>query len=347
MVPTIEIIKSELMKRLIWTALSAASFFLYGCVSTPTGGVRLGESCAFNDCDQKGALERKDLVLNFPAWTSDTDKQSALREFANGLVYRKCGSARYELVNVRSIGYQGSLTHPTIINSISADVKCIVEPIAASVPESRADQSSTSSAAVPSILVASDAKVVPSDFIANAKAQCKDLGFKEKTEKFGECVLELSRRGAATKPTINESSVRGDGGADDQACAGYGYRVGTAAYSDCRLQLDMARRDYEREMRAYEAEKAAYERRVAEAQAEQRRQQQQRQAQYGFCIAQCSSQPGATTLGCMSRCGAASAGLSYDPGAPPARPSGRTTYVINGQIINCRTSPSGSVVTCN
>jgi hypothetical protein len=179
------------------------------------------------------------------------------------------------------------------------------------------------------------------------KQQCRSFGFKDKTEKFGECVLELSRRSGATKPTMTQSSVRGDGSADDQTCGGYGYRVGTASYSDCRLQLDMARRDYEREIRAYEAEKAAYEKKVAEAQAEQKRRQQQRQAQYGFCLAQCSSQPGATTIGCMSRCGAASAGLSYDPGAPPARPSGRTTYVINGQIINCRTSPSGSVVTCN
>jgi hypothetical protein len=179
------------------------------------------------------------------------------------------------------------------------------------------------------------------------KQQCRSLGFKEKTEKFGECVIELSRRGVAPKVSSNQSLGHGDGSADDQTCAGYGYRVGTASYSDCRLQLDMARRDYEREMRAYEAEKAAYEKKVAEAQAEQKRRQQQRQAQYGFCVAQCSAQPGSTALGCMSRCGAASAGLSYDPGAPPTRPSGRTTYVINGQIINCRTSPSGSVVTCN
>jgi hypothetical protein len=188
---------------------------------------------------------------------------------------------------------------------------------------------------------------VASDPYYDSKRQCRELGFKDKTERFGDCVLELSRRRESTEIIVESSSTRGDGSADDQTCAGYGYRVGTTAYSDCRLQLDMARRDYEREMRTYEAEKAAYERRVAEAQAEQRRQQQQRQARYGFCVAQCSSQPGATTLGCMSRCGAASAGLPYDPGAPPTRPSGRTTYVINGQIINCRASPSGSIVTCN
>jgi hypothetical protein len=195
----------------------------------------------------------------------------------------------------------------------------------------------------------SSSVVAISDPLSAAKRECKSLGFKEKTEKFGTCVLELSKRESTqAPPPVPPSPVpKGDGSADDQTCAGYGYRVGTASYSDCRLQLDMARRDYEREIRAYEAEKAAYEKKVAEAQAEQKRRQQQRQAQYGFCVAQCSAQPGSTALGCMSRCGAASAGLSYDPGAPPTRPSGRTTYVINGQIINCRTSPSGSVVTCN
>lgn len=179
-----------------------------------------------------------------------------------------------------------------------------------------------------------------------AKEQCRDLGFKDKTEKFGTCVLELSARAGVAPPSALPSSLRGDGSPDDSTCASYGYSAGTSGYADCRMKLDQARRDYERELRAYEAEKAAYEQRVAEGQAEARRRQQERQAQYGFCVAACSSQPGSTALSCMSRCGAASAGLSFDPGAPPARPSGQTTYLINGQIINCNTSPSGSLVTC-
>jgi hypothetical protein len=181
----------------------------------------------------------------------------------------------------------------------------------------------------------------------DAKAQCRKLGFKSGTEKFGDCVLELSRRGDLTVSRAEPSSLTGDGSADDQTCARYGYQVGTSGYSDCRLQLDMARRDYERELRQYEAVRADYDRRVAEGEAEAQRARAQRQSQYGFCVAACSSRPGSTTLGCMAQCGAQSAGVSYDPGPAPTRPSGRTTYVINGQVINCNASISGTFVTCN
>ena len=192
-----------------------------------------------------------------------------------------------------------------------------------------------------------DSQRVAEDPLRDAKRQCRDLGFKDKTEKFGTCVLELNKKNSPLVENREIPVSRGDGSADDTTCAGYGYSVGSTGYADCRMKLDQARRDYERELRAYQAEKAAYDQRVAEGQAEARRRQQERQAQYGFCVAACSSQPGSTALGCMSRCGAASAGLSFDPGAPPARPSGRTTYVINGRIINCNSSPSGSIVTCN
>ena len=183
------------------------------------------------------------------------------------------------------------------------------------------------------------------DPLYDAKAQCRKLGFKSGTEKFGDCVLELSRRGDLTVSRAEPSSLTGDGSADDQTCARYGYRVGTSGYSDCRLQLDMARRDYERELRQYEAARADYDRRVAEGEAEAQRARAQRQSQYGFCVAACSSRPGSTTLGCMAQCGAQSAGVSYDPGPPPTPPSWRTTYVINGRTINCNSM--GSVVTCN
>ena len=175
------------------------------------------------------------------------------------------------------------------------------------------------------------------------KEQCRELGFKDKTEKFGTCVLELSKRGGDQQTRSESSTARGDGTPDDATCVGYGYAVGSTGYADCRLKLDQARRDYERELRAYQAEKAAYEQRVAEIEAEKRRQQSERQIRYGACLANCAGD----FLSCASRCGYASVGVSPDIGAPPARPSGRTTYVINGRIINCNTTPSGSVVTCN
>jgi len=178
----------------------------------------------------------------------------------------------------------------------------------------------------------------------DAKAQCRAIGFKSGTEKFGTCVLEMSRRQSTVEPTVVQS---GDGTPDDSTCRRYGFTVGTSGYSNCRMTLDNARRSYELDLRAYEAAKAEYERRAAEVAAEADRERSQRQAQYGFCLASCSSQPGATFLGCAARCGSRSSSASYDPGPEPVRPSGRTTYLINGQIINCNTSLSGSFVSCN
>ena len=174
----------------------------------------------------------------------------------------------------------------------------------------------------------------------DAKAQCRTLGFKPNTEKFGTCVLELRRRQpVATTPSVNT----GDGSPDDTACRGYGFPVETSGYSNCRMTLDNARRSYELELRTYEAAKAEYQRRAAEAEAEAQRARAQRQAQVGYCLTQCRG----GFLECFARCGAQSAGVNYDPGPEPVRPSGRTTYVIDGRIINCNTSLSGSLVTCN
>lgn len=177
------------------------------------------------------------------------------------------------------------------------------------------------------------------------KEKCRDLGFKDKTEKLGACVLELSKRGDGEHSSSEPVSARGDGSADDQSCRGYGYNVGSPSYSDCRYKLDEARRAYEKELRAYESEKAAYERRAAEGREAARRRQQEKQAQYGFCVAACGSQPGSTALGCMSRCGAAAAGLPFDPGAAPQQPSGVSTYIINGRFIRCVNLES--VTRCN
>ena len=174
------------------------------------------------------------------------------------------------------------------------------------------------------------------------KAQCRNLGFKPNTEKFGTCVLELSRRQPREETPVVQS---GDGSPDDTTCRGYGFSVGTSGYSNCRMTLDNARRSYELELRAYESAKAEYQRRAVEAEAEARRAQSQRQSEYGFCVAACSAQSGATLLSCAARCGSRSAGVAYDPGVPPVPPSGRTTYLINGRIVNCNTF--GSFVTCN
>jgi actin-related protein len=173
------------------------------------------------------------------------------------------------------------------------------------------------------------------------KEQCRELGFKDKTEKFGACVLELSKRAAAQSTPPVDTTARSDGSPDDKTCIGYGYSVGTSGYADCRLKLDQARRDYERDLRAYEAERAEYDRRAAALKEENERQAAEALSQYGFCLASCRGD----FLSCSSRCGSGSTGAARTIGEPPAVPSGFTTYILNGKIINC--SRMGSIVTCN
>ena len=174
-----------------------------------------------------------------------------------------------------------------------------------------------------------------------AKEQCKEMGFKDKTEKFGSCVLDLSKRsGIQTEPS-EPSAMRSDGSPDDKICIGYGYAIGTTGYADCRLKLDQARQQYERELAAYDADRAEYDRRAAAMKKDSEFRAAMALSQYGLCIASC----GGDFLTCSSRCGSGSAGTARGIGAPPVQPSGFSTYILNGKVINC--SQIGSIVTCN
>ena len=177
------------------------------------------------------------------------------------------------------------------------------------------------------------------------KGQCLDLGFKDKTEKFGECVLALSNRAESDMNSERNMKV-GDGDPDDSTCEGYGFRSGTADYETCRHRLKNARNFYERELQTYERARAEYERGVATAErtanGEGNQDSGRRIAELGICIATC------TEPGCASRCGLEVSAIKRDFGSPPQRPSGITTYIINGKPITCTASPDASaVVTCN
>lgn len=174
-----------------------------------------------------------------------------------------------------------------------------------------------------------------------AKEQCKELGFKDKTEKFGGCVLELSKRsGIQTEPS-EPNVMRSDGSPDDETCAGYGYTIGTTGYADCRLKLDQARQQYERELAAYNADRAEYDRRAAAIKKDSEFRDAMALSQYGLCLASC----GNDLFTCATRCGSGSTGAGQSAGVAPVPPSGFSTYILNGKVINC--SQTGSIVTCN
>jgi len=117
------------------------------------------------------------------------------------------------------------------------------------------------------------------------ESECAELGFKRKTQAFGECVLELDRRKARkvdsnvnnnseknllaesgssgkaperTKRT-EEAAPNGDGTPDHITCSGFGVAMGTAAYSNCRQKIYFARQENTRQNAACEDARRRFE----------------------------------------------------------------------------------------
>jgi hypothetical protein len=120
---------------------------------------------------------------------------------------------------------------------------------------------------------------------------CKEIGFKPKTEKFANCVLELYERkskGSTNNPVGSRQAApaaqaqRGDGSQDDQTCQRYGLKPGQPEYGNCRMQINLAKQQAAREQARYEAEMAAYEKQKQELEAERKRQLAMRQLQMGL-----------------------------------------------------------------
>lgn len=176
------------------------------------------------------------------------------------------------------------------------------------------------------------------DTSAEEKA-CAEIGFKQKTEKFASCVLELYDRRSKTtnQPRVtsaNSAAPTGDGSADDQTCQRYGFHPGANAYAECRMKIDIARQEAARDHQRYERELAAYNQKVAEAKREQERQRNIRQLELGLRMM------GGQSVGDAAR--------SVGTGAPiaPPRPAiqNQTIILPGARPINCSTV--GTVTTC-
>jgi hypothetical protein len=125
------------------------------------------------------------------------------------------------------------------------------------------------------------------------KSACEMIGFKPATPDFGDCVLELRRKDKDKPPPVivqkkapvvakekevgvedieDWSQVVGDGSQEDGVCQQYGFKVGKPDYKQCRLNLDIAKREaeaqdrlYQQQVRQYNEQKRAYAAQVAEA----------------------------------------------------------------------------------
>lgn len=189
-------------------------------------------------------------------------------------------------------------------------------------------------------------QVVAIDTSAEEKT-CAEIGFKPKTERFGNCVVELySRKSKGSAPTSSASSSNrsttqpstaaasraGDGSQDDRTCQSYGLSPGSPGYSECRMRIDTARRDAEAQQARYQAELRAYEQQVAEANKQRERDRGLRMLELG--------------LGMMAGGGSRGSGSSaVNVGPAPIAPSlNQNIFLPNGRMMTCTTS--GNVTNC-
>lgn len=181
---------------------------------------------------------------------------------------------------------------------------------------------------------------------------CSEIGFKRKTEAFGNCVLELIDRKnksqqvkAARTTTPSNNAIRqstaqnqrpaqekppspivGDGSPDDNTCQTYGFKPGTANYSECRQKIDLARQDGQRQQAQYEAQQRQYEAQMAEY-------KRQREMAASMALMQMG-------LGMMAG-GSPATNFAPPPVAPVAPRNNTQTYFLpNGRAMTCTTTGS-------
>jgi hypothetical protein len=212
-----------------------------------------------------------------------------------------------------------------------------------------------------------------SSFIAVAdltqhEATCAELGFKKRTPAYGECVLELDQRQKTAKVAVEKQEQirrqeninreneiakqqmqqRGDGSVEHQTCSRFGFIVGTPSYSDCRLKIDIARREqaqkqaaYEADQRRYQEEQRRYEAQVAEYEKERERQKGAALMRFGLALMGGTSPHASENF---ANAGRQSLGL---PPVAPSRPTIQN-FTITGpdrRMTNCNVF--GNNITCN
>lgn len=181
--------------------------------------------------------------------------------------------------------------------------------------------------------------------LAEHEVTCTELGFKKKTPAYGECVLELDQRESALRSqTIKQVQQqtqiqqKGDGTNDHEMCAKFGFIVGSAPYSDCRLKIDIAKREqaqrqaaYDIEQQRYQEEQRRYEAQVAEFERQKEKQKREAMLRFGLAL-----MGGTSPYASENFANAARQSLGMAP-TPPTRPQIQNFTITNpaGRMTNC------------
>lgn len=158
---------------------------------------------------------------------------------------------------------------------------------------------------------------------AAEEAICGDIGFTKGTEAFGGCVLELLER---NKNSSVAAKPQGDGSEGDRLCQQYGFTPGENDYSECRLQLTIAKEKALADKKRYELELAQYQRELA------REKERKDVAEGVFWL-----NLGACLLGECPQYGTANSTNSPPPPPPAPINTFQEIRMPNGRYIRCNT----------
>jgi hypothetical protein len=166
-------------------------------------------------------------------------------------------------------------------------------------------------------------KQVITQNLSPEESTCLELGFKRKTEPYGNCVLELmDRKLIASEPVSTDQ--------DDITCRKYGFKPNTPDYGQCRLQIDTAKSQARQQAEQYAQQQRQYKAQLDE-------QQRQRSVAAGMALFQ---------LGTGITSGAYNSSNSYGAKPnPPTMPNPhRQFFLPGGKTMNCTTT--GTVTNC-
>ena len=154
---------------------------------------------------------------------------------------------------------------------------------------------------------------------------CTQMGFKRRTESFGNCVLELASR---------KDSVAASNDPDSATCIKYGFKPKTSEYASCRLQIDQARQQAQQQQAQYDEQKRQYDLQKAEA-------DRQRRMQASLKLMDMSQRMSSGQNAADAYRGA----NGLPPLQPPVAPIQTQTYMLPGNKMMTCTS-AGSVTNC-
>ena len=181
--------------------------------------------------------------------------------------------------------------------------------------------------------------------LSNYKSICKEIGYKEKTEDFGECVLKLRKKKSnqqATTNTSNGVSPKNIEGNNIAQLKEQHRQEAERQFAQMAGMYELQQRQYEQQLRAYEEQKRQYDEQQAKIQKEKERKKNMKLIELGLRMATGQSATDASM---------ATAGMIPLPRAPqqPTLQFNEQYRVTlpDGSLYQCTYNPNFKSAQCN